>query len=689
MKRRAARLLLPLLLFVGTALRVVHPSADPPATISWSQGESTDPFWYLEAALERLATGTWQPRQNYNKYIFSWLAYLIFALFGVGIPQANAISLLPGVGMVLLLYLSLRQIFPQPWALLGGALAAFNAILAAYSTIPVIYPTLTAAMVLAWYLWVVGKGEGWMVGITFVWLVAVVLYLKEIALLLLPVFLLGILLRAEGRAREVWLRRGIGGGLLVLLFLGGYARYNPEFWHHVTFRFFQYRQESLGLQGFLHELFTFGRIEFFDRMPILAFGAYLALWFLLVGRAWREGGKGEREVLPALWLWSGVAGFVLLHYRPLRYMLVLIPPMILLAVAAARRIWEGELPRGGKGEALLLTAWSLPLCYRLLGRFIPLEADGFLRHLALALLLASLATLLFSGSKGAWRRLPEGRRRLWRRTFVVVALLLSLAVQLRNWVRWECAPTWSIVRATEEIPVVVGKNASLVGAYAHLLAFGNPYPHHRLRLDPRLDHHTCETFVQGGFTHFTADTVEAIPTLVRHFPELLRCTTLVDTFYIRGFAVDLLRIDVASGYTPTPFEVGRMRMAEQDWDAAAEIFLRLRSRYPASSLVLRNLGIAEFHRGRFEAAARAFEEALSRHRSDPQAAFFLGMIHANRGNGKEALAAWRQAYRAAVHDPIFRRRIEGAIEAYRRGARAAGRQEKGGVGSTGVIDASR
>ena len=150
---------------VAVLLRTIYPAADPP----WNP--SVGVVWHDEGAWvhnarNRALYGSWFVDSDawnplFIAPVFTWLEYLAFAAFGVGVRQARLVSEIAGIASVLLLGLGVRRAAGVPAGLMAAALLATNYVYVMYNRAAIMESTMVAFIVAAWYCYVRAQTRAW------------------------------------------------------------------------------------------------------------------------------------------------------------------------------------------------------------------------------------------------------------------------------------------------------------------------------------------------------------------------------------------------------------------------------------------------------------------------------------------------------------------------------------------------
>ncbi len=331
---------------LAALVRFVFPTADPP----WAPGVGVtwhDEGAWVHNARNRVLFGAWSLdawNPMYLNPIFTWLEYLSFAAFGVGLRQARLVSQVAGVAAVVLLGLGVARLGSRRAGLIAAFLLATSYVAVMYDRAALMESSMTAWLVLAWWAYArAATSPGW--GL-FAGLAALLAFFTKasavffIAALTLDAVLSFVLGRSRTPAStdsaqaaadahvsaSLWTLGGlvVGALLALLLFVGP---------HWAEFRFYNFemsvtRKPSYSLRALMDRASWFPIVhDFFTRLwlpTIMATAASLG-----VAAQWRTRMPAER--LLVLWIGLGVIELILHDVGNERRFVMLIPPVVALA----------------------------------------------------------------------------------------------------------------------------------------------------------------------------------------------------------------------------------------------------------------------------------------------------------------------------------------------------------------------
>ncbi len=350
MRYKTRFLLLTLVVFL-LALRLWHIRADFPSYHFYSQDRArfTDEGFYTNAALRYYTTcqmyipGGWNP--GVFMPVWPLMVGATFHFTGISVTAARSLAVLFTWLSALLAYAIARQYRSHTFATLTALLLAVNALEFFFSRLAILEPAFVFFMLLAVYL--AGKlrpgkyALAATVGIVF----AVLTLTKTTGLFLLPAVLYHIWARNREHRSEAGKLLAVTLSVVVLL-LGC----DRILWLHAyaaDLRIIFDLNPRMQIQHALpHLLRCFFRGTWIDPVlfPIAVMGFIAAVFWLRF--LWND------SLFVTAFLWeAGYAAFIVFHYGPPRYFVVLIVPTIWLALIFMEWLWQKR-----RTAALILAA---------------------------------------------------------------------------------------------------------------------------------------------------------------------------------------------------------------------------------------------------------------------------------------------------------------------------------------------
>jgi 4-amino-4-deoxy-L-arabinose transferase-like glycosyltransferase len=689
-------LLLVVVMGLGIFVRLAFLSADPPLDLSWSQDVNTDPGQYTSFARSKVLWGEWEPFKN--PFLMVWLnsaytliSFFFFKLLGVGRWQANlVVGVLSSLTLVFF-YLAIRKGINQKVALLATFFLGMNYILVMYSRntfaeVPVIF-----FFALGTYFLVLGFKRTWLLIFSGACFASAILFCKVSAwfmvLVCFCVFVLPAVDHSSGQRENkkwswmVFFMLGLSAAALpwFLIICSGSFKTVYDFVFGMSVGMYGSPQAFHSVSDFIYSLFSFGQVtrvfvsegysmgtDLFYRMPVIFISSQLFLLGLFfkvfkdkkVAQNLRSCSK--LELFFGLWLALGIFTLMPWNYRPLRYQVLIIPPMCALAAFYLHDL----LTKREIKERLRVSAWfwifSIPTASFLIFHVISfyLKLFGKREQLDFTVILSFAAAFVLHGVfylvKG---RKSSSFRKPLRLGVATAAILLVFLVNGGQFLAFAQNVQYSFLRASQDLGLTLGSEALISGPYAQTLTMDN-----KLKLMLRMFAGWPEDpdlFRKFPLTHLALEAKGGQREQAsKDYPGVMKNAKLITTYHLRNFQVQILRVAESSGnpesknYRLSDFEKAKSLIEEGQIDSAEVMLNQFVSRYP------RNLSgcvaLAEIYYGRkdFEKSALFLEKAR---KFDPTSSFIhqlLGVVYVNlydqKGNGTHRLLAieeWEEALR--------------------------------------------
>jgi len=459
---------LALLLAIFVVLRLFDLTADPPADLDGSGGIYFDEGMLAQGARNKVLFGSFFQDDWNDIYITPLLSLLKLAVFevtGVGLLQVRLVAVAFGLGSLLLFYLILRRGAGRETALLGVTLLGCSHIYGMFNRIGLTETPVSFFMLLAGWLWQEGvlrrRAPWFFFGAG---AVAFVAYTVKAFPYFIPALALASLfawwlLPAEERSQRLsaGLREVV---LAATAFLAGIVL-PLAVWYFAFYRrfaasieqasaFYRAQQIPRSAEALLKDLVSAPFFRYFTETPVL-----LAFSVLFIGLGILLWFHRRERLLPldlffASWFVAHFAMFAILQYRPVRYYLPIVPPMVAMAARAmmllGRRTGLRLPERLGLPALALLFPWlavslyygvpqKLALAGSWIGRTPPRLPPG---RLAIGAVVGSLVVLCLAAALA--RRLRGRTIPIPSRAAVIACVVLptalSLSIDAGNWRQW-------------------------------------------------------------------------------------------------------------------------------------------------------------------------------------------------------------------------------------------------------------
>jgi len=517
-------------------LRALFLEADPPDDLSWSLSPFLDgPMAMTPARLAVQGSQGLSPEHTHgdaNPFI-SLVLTGVMSLLGAGLWQGRIIFVLAGSASCALLYVVLLG-FADKWtSALAGFFLAINYIFVQYNRLAM-EETLVIFFGLAG-LAVARFGQS---GAARTFLGGTLLsvgglLIKLHGLLFILVFVLTSLAVPGSSPSRTLFKRLIhrcwplAGGILLVWMFAGLAGLKPAYPPLGQYFIAKGQEDPSGLAGLTLSQNEPGRsgdsrwpdlveravrtvrdlpgryltiglgTRLFSRMPVLT---ALSLALLISFFSNLKGSFSAQPTLTlfAIWLLAGIFTLGLLRYRPLRYELLLVPPMCALAAVAlsnlVRATPEGAPLRSpGIGCFIGLIPFvyqgSYRACEAMVGSGLRLPGLGpddfpavliwphwlvsvFVAAVVGALVIARFLSRLFTWMSPWWRSLEPGIR--W--SITVTMILGSIAVQISHYFRSYELMKYDTLAASRDLRDVIAPGSVVAGALADAVTIETKYP---------------------------------------------------------------------------------------------------------------------------------------------------------------------------------------------------------------------
>jgi len=483
-----------ILVFVLLSLpRLTRLTADPPPDLSWSAGYYGDEAGYAHNARNKALFGRWV-LDEYNPFfvnpVLTFFDYLSFKTFRPSILSLRLVAVFWGIlGMFLLFYI-LKHGGANDWMpWIGVILLESNYFYLMYTRLSLSDTMLTNWMLLSVFLWVIGfrrKRYMFLAGLSSVVVLSckpTAVYFAFVLMLAYPFHFMkdawenvpGIFLTWKIALRDAAFKSSpfLGGFLLGFsLWLGlYYIPYHAEFAKMSSGWSFLSLPKSFG--DFLNREFgsyspiIFKHFAWFPYIFLLSW-FYLPISFFRLFRDWKR--YNTLEFLALFWLVFGYLSLSGFRYRPARYYLSLVPPVLILSLFAMEAIIKFSWNRLklNKISIILFLSWLL-LSLMLIKKYIIFDGFGVLLSGSGVFLLA-LAVLMWIGRKSlVWDQKSFNKIGLYA---CLLILSVSLSHNLFLYANWVRHPSYQVLNASRDVGNRV-KNGIIVGLWAPMICMEN------------------------------------------------------------------------------------------------------------------------------------------------------------------------------------------------------------------------
>jgi tetratricopeptide (TPR) repeat protein len=670
--------------FILTGLvRSAHPGADAPFDLSWSQGPSTDAAYYLEPAISLVETGKIETiSRNWNAPGYYLLYVPSIALFGTSNDVVNLTTVFIGLLGFVFFFFIVRRTDDEPTVIFAILFWALSYFWIMYTRIPLVYTAMITYMLIAAYLWMLGlKKPIWFIPAWIVLIIAI-LWVRVIAVALVPALVVGHAAALYGRFRERKRMLSVVFTTMIVLVVVGtlaviasvYLDFSPV----VTAlgRIKVHMREGMSGDRVLFYLFNLGQSgAIFLWLPVVSLMSYFYL-LIFMGDVLKKrldftDTDAVLRLVMVVWLVFGALSTILFEYAPPRYFLFLMPPMFYTAGCALSRLLKpASRVEHDYGYYILLIAWIMFLVFKLLyttlfyfiRNYDTLVAglnmseagiarfEGMISFFSSFYLLASLSLIvgivvsLVTFAYHRSEKYIESRpiRKSVRLAVVGVLLVLCVSYQGSMYASWLMWPRHTLSSFSRELGDLLGEDAVLAGPYAHVMTLENDLDAVYMTFIKPDGSSPCDRLEAAGATHLIIDIKNGLPYLEESYPEALECLEYVDTMHIRGNGVDLYRYTGAEEYALSDFERALDLIRQGNAEGAIELLEGVTARHPEDATPLVYLALANLRTGEVETSRMILHQALELNPDHMMVYYGLASIMEIRGDRAAALAYYRK-----------------------------------------------
>lgn len=649
------QLLTALIVLGGAALWLSDLRSDPPMYFSGlGQSLYTDPPQYTYHARNAHLFDDWDPF-DYPKFavfensLISRLGWIGFAFTGVSRVAANAVGVIASLFGLIALLVGLAR-WHRAWVLAAVA-AAFvvNVTLFTHGRLPYLENGLLLLAALVFMVYArFGETHIGLVGCGILAALAMLLG-KLFGLMLLPALLSAIWYSGgpDRRTRVMFVTAAfvVSAGVLVVLFYGGRWEAVRGYFGEQTYGLYGFPPGLSTPWGFVEHLISYGlenRLFYLnaDLAGLLWLaGAALAIWF---GR----NAAPLKSLPPTLrfglfWLVFAVGALMPLGYSPIRYSLLFLPaiPLLAFGLIDAVRNQPERLP-------LQLNRWSLLILGLVTWAFlVHLIGNLFFFNVMPApkrLLVWSTFPAALIASYVAHTYARSGKRLVSRRWLTMTAVIAVVTVVIINGARIRrfhfLEQNYTIAEANADLDKILGPGALLSGPYGLTLTQGSSrqaFIHHFgvAKVDSSLFDRYPVTHVAVDESNWNA--------AVKNYPPLKDLTEIA-YYWICDNKVSIYNISgsfanpEARRYEPTRFEQAVRAHQAKAEDSARSMIESFLTTYPDSKAGLLLYGKILTELRDYDTALRIYTQVAKFFPTDYnvqlEAGYFIAQLGAATGN---------------------------------------------------------
>lgn len=641
-------------------LRINQLSADPPMSLSLSQGIYTDPAAYTSFARNLVLWGTLNPLHDFRlifllKSAMTLISYPVFEIAGVGYVQSSIAGLIFSFPTIILLYFAVRKA--------AGNLAAFfflifisldyNQIF--YGRLPFLENSMNFFGVLTFTILIYGK-RAYALLLAGVFLGLAIFFGKIIGVIyLFPFACFAVYEYFHGYrpnlkkllARYLFLAIG----LLAVLIFWYFFSYRPMaesvtgYIQDHAFNLYGTPEALTSFNSLVYKYVSFGEdSRLFIRMLVPALLAWAMILVFLYRTGFKESWKNRLfgitpGVLFLIALVIAAYGALMIwNYRPLRYQTMLIYPICALAGVFVSSLIHGfKTPLNGRQYmpfAVMLFVFSLVPIYQMMGSVYSMlglpfyfeESKSILLILAFIIIIAIVVFMRFAHL--SFRTPP----RLWRDLIILAAVILALVPNGFRYLRWNSSATYNTIMNSRDLSTILSAEAVVSGPYAPAFTQNNNIMNliHTFGVasaDPAF-------FMKFPITHLLLDKTN-VRYAKKHYSGVMEKAVPIVNYRIGRGQVTLYRVAestgnvIAGGYRLSAFETA-LHLYSQERVADGNEFMKLHLiKHPHNLTANVASGTIAYDNGFYDEAEYYFEKAIEFSPTDFHLRFKLGEFYIN------------------------------------------------------------
>lgn len=347
--------LLGMIILLGAYLRLSHLSADPPPDLTWSLSSYTDEGAIVINARNKVLWGEWKMDDFFRMGISPLLSlsyFFIFKTAGIGFIQIRILPVFLSLGTILLAFFMLKREGNPKGALLSSFFLATAYIYIMHNRLALEETSLLFFLLLSLFFVQLGQVKKLYFIIGGVAFTLGVLFTKISGLFFFPVIILEIFRRSWMEKEEIkkkilenlfyfGLGIAIAGIVWLLLVFLPYKDAVIGYIQAGALKSAAGQAEDLG--AFLKSLITLGVSDkLFTRMFFIFILSFLYIFYWIRNIREKIKAKSSMEFVCVFWLIAGMLFLSIPNYHPIRYQLILLPPMCILSGLFVEKIWEAQ-----------------------------------------------------------------------------------------------------------------------------------------------------------------------------------------------------------------------------------------------------------------------------------------------------------------------------------------------------------
>ncbi|MFC1558338.1 hypothetical protein ACFL40_03185, partial [candidate division KSB1 bacterium] len=454
------------LVILFAVLGTLFITSDPPLSLTGHHTPWVDPPVYLDTVKSKILTGEWNSSAfqiHYPVYIYP--VYWMFMLFGQSYFVLRIFSVLSVTAGLFFILTSLKKHIDSRF-LFWGSFFLINYVLVMYSRLGLHHCFMFIWTGLSVYF--VSREPDKVVYIFLSGVCAALAFLTVFYafIFIVPLFIFILCETVFFTKQLKSILVASGGFLLVLLIYLIAFRLSIEGLFNYLISVFIEKKTQFHGPPTAHSNVIWQTRFFFGRMPFLTYlsGLFFLIILFNIKQFYRRFLWFER--LGFIWLGFGIIMLAVFQYRPIRYHLIILPPMILLVIGFLRNYGSSKSVLYNQGRKYIVILSALFITFFLLlidsGIIIIPDKNFIYYMLLLGFFLIIMLTYLYNKKifSGKYGMLPG----------IVSTVVFTLGINIFQYYYYFIIPhDNTIVKASRDLPVILNDNAVIDGTYANIL----------------------------------------------------------------------------------------------------------------------------------------------------------------------------------------------------------------------------
>lgn len=455
-----------LIFVVSIFIRIYRPYADPPVDLDNSGGLFFDEGGYAHNARNKIVYGEWR-MDRFNSMLYSpissYLIYISFKIFGIGLLQERLVPLILSILLLILFYKVMLNNYDIRTAIVGLLVMGLNFRFAMFNRIGLLENYLAFAYILTLFLFQKGINRNsfylYLAGLSSI----LAFIFKNFAIYFIMTTILTIILNRIQKDRfnlKFMLKDLIifGSGIMTLLIPWLFIFYYPNIKEIAAIGDLQIAQSLPGnISRLWSNILNQPFLLYLSDYPVIIMAGLGFSFYIFYSLISRKDNINVVDLLSTLWLLGGIAFFAIFNYRPVRYYIPLVPLICLLASRAIVMILENKERLFSNirviGFSIMALFYFMIILYLGIPKYKSLYLN-FLKSLkdimAFSLLVSIMLCVVSMILIYIYKKLARARSFI-APAIITILLIINSASDIRNYYRYLRGLDYKIYEISKEI----------------------------------------------------------------------------------------------------------------------------------------------------------------------------------------------------------------------------------------------